>query len=183
MSRPLQNAIIHINGWPGSGKLTIARLLAARLEARLVDKHTLINPAEMLFTRRDPLYRSLRAEVRRAVFEHIVRADPKASFIFTDALSGDAFDSRSFSDFAELARQRNARLFAVVLDCTAEENERRLVSEERAERAKLTDPDVLRRLRAGHDLLRGKADHRVELDVTTLSATDAADRLATALLA
>lgn len=34
--------IIHINGWPGCGKLTIGRELAKRLGARLLDKHTII---------------------------------------------------------------------------------------------------------------------------------------------
>jgi broad-specificity NMP kinase len=55
-----RNTIVHINGCPGTGKLTIARLLAPMIGAKLVDNHTLINPAEMLFARRDPLYRSLR---------------------------------------------------------------------------------------------------------------------------
>jgi hypothetical protein len=27
--------VVHINGWPGSGKLTIGRVLAMRLDARL----------------------------------------------------------------------------------------------------------------------------------------------------
>ena len=87
------NTIVHINGWPGTGKLTIARLLAGRTGAKLVDNHTLINPAEMLYSRQDPLYRSLRTEIRRVVFDHIARAGPEASFVFTDALSDDDFDA------------------------------------------------------------------------------------------
>ena len=33
--------IVHINGWPGVGKLTVAREVARRLSARLLDNHTL----------------------------------------------------------------------------------------------------------------------------------------------
>jgi hypothetical protein len=48
--------ILHINGWPGSGKLTIGRIVAGRLGARLLDNHTVLNPAEALFERDDPLH-------------------------------------------------------------------------------------------------------------------------------
>ncbi|WP_284388078.1 hypothetical protein [Devosia yakushimensis] len=33
--------IIHLNGWPGVGKLTIGRLLAADLGARFIHNHLL----------------------------------------------------------------------------------------------------------------------------------------------
>ncbi len=35
--------IIHLNGMPGTGKLTIARLVAQELEGRLVDNHSIID--------------------------------------------------------------------------------------------------------------------------------------------
>jgi len=170
------NIIVHINGWPGSGKLTIAKMLAPMLGARLVDNHTLINPAEMLFSRRDPLYRSLRAAVRETVFDHISRADPAASFIFTDALSDDEYDSAQFEQYRALAERRRARLVPVVLECAEDENRRRLVTAGRAERHKLVDVSVLEGLRAQHRLLR--ADRALALDVTELTADAAATRLA-----
>lgn len=172
------NTIVHINGWPGTGKLTVARLLAPMLGAKLVDNHTLINPAEMLFGRRDPLYRSLRGEIRTLVFDHIARADSAASFIFTDALSDDEYDTRQFEAYRDLAVRRNARLVAVVLDCSEKENLRRLVLPARAERLKLVNPDILSGLRAKHLLLRPKGCALVGLDVTALSADDAAAEIA-----
>ena len=168
--------IVHINGWPGSGKLTIAKMLAQMLGATLVDNHTLINPAEMLFSRRDPLYRSLRAAVREAVFDHIARADAEASFIFTDALSDDEYDSAQFEQYRALAKRRGARLVPVVLDCSEDENRRRLVEAGRAERHKLVDVSVLDGLRAQHRLLR--ADQALVIDVTDLTADASAIRLA-----
>jgi hypothetical protein len=68
--------IVHISGWPGSGKLTIGRLLVKRLGARLVDNHTLINPAECLFERGDPLYWPLRKAVRSLVFDYAAQLPP-----------------------------------------------------------------------------------------------------------
>ncbi|HEV7317167.1 MAG TPA: AAA family ATPase [Ensifer sp.] len=170
--------VVHINGWPGSGKLTIARHLAESLGARLADNHTLINPAEALFARGDPLYRSLRAAVRKSVFEHLAQAASEQSFIFTDALSDDAFDACAFEDCSALARQRGARFVAVVIDCDVEENLKRLTRAGRAKQHKLTDPQVLLGLRNVHRLLRGKSDLLIEIDVTALGADEAAAAIA-----
>ncbi|MGD9478209.1 AAA family ATPase [Shinella sp. G-2] len=166
--------IVHINGWPGTGKLTIGRLLADRLGARLLDNHTMINPAEALFSRADPLNRSLREAVRGAVFDHLSRVPPGSSYVFTDALSDDAADQKTFEWYFDLARARGARLAAVVLDCDLDENRRRLVAGERAGHRKLVDLSVLEGLRARHRLLRAPADIRFELDVTALAAEEAA---------
>ncbi|MDP9628213.1 MAG: AAA family ATPase [Ensifer adhaerens] len=171
--------IVHINGWPGTGKLTIARHLADHLGARLADNHTLINPAEALFTRGTPLYWSLRATIRTAVLDHVRQADAGQSFLFTDALSDDAFDSRAFEDYVALASERSARFVAVVLDCSIEENLKRLTRAGRSKVHKLTDPQVLIDLRGRHALLKGKCDQLIELDVTNLGADEAADAIAT----
>ncbi|MGH6805233.1 MAG: AAA family ATPase [Ensifer adhaerens] len=170
--------LVHINGWPGTGKLTIARHLAERLGARFADNHTLINPAEALFARGTPLYRSLRATIRTAVLDHVRRADSGQSFLFTDALSDDAFDSRAFEDYATLAADRGARFVAIVLDCAIEENLKRLTRAGRSKAHKLTDPQVLIDLRSRHVLLRGKCDQLIELDVTNLGADEAASEIA-----
>ncbi|MBY5348664.1 AAA family ATPase [Rhizobium leguminosarum] len=168
MTQQPASRIIHINGWPGTGKLTVGRLLAKRLGARLVDNHMLLNPAEALFSRSDPLHASLRGQIRQAVFGHAVRADPAESFVFTDALSDDAQDTATFSWYRDLAAARGADLVAILLDCAPEENARRLVSPGRSGALKLTDIAVLQRLRANHRLLRGLAERTVEIDTTGL---------------
>lgn len=178
MSVEPSGLVVHINGWPGTGKLTIARHLAERLGARLADNHTLINPAEALFARSDPLYRSLRSAVRQSVFEHLERAAAERSFIFTDALSDDATDTRAFEDCAALAQKRGARFVAVVIDCDVEENLKRLTRAGRSKLHKLTDPEVLLGLRRAHRLLRGSSDRLIEIDVSTLGADEAAAAIA-----
>lgn len=128
--------------------------------------------------RDDPLYGSLRGVIRSAVFDHIVRADPAASFIFTDALSDDAYDTRQFDAYRELTDKRRARLVSVVLDCSEEENARRLVMSGRVERLKLTYVTTLRSLRAEHRLLRDRTCELFEIDATTLSPEDVAQKIA-----
>lgn len=169
--------IIHINGWPGVGKLTIARALAGLMNARLLDNHTVINPAEALFERRDPLNRSLRKALRAAIFDHVARMQPGV-LILTDAISDDAFDSAVFDEHRALAAARGARLVAVVLDCAPQINSERLVAAGRAEQRKLTDPAVLAALRAEHRLLRAQGVPLIELDVGALSPGEAAAILA-----
>lgn len=179
MTQKPTGLVVHINGWPGCGKLTIARHLAERRGARLVDNHTLINPAEALFEHSNPLYRSLRAAIRASVFEHLLKAPAEQSFVFTDALSDDAADTRAFQDCAELARRRGARFVAVVMDCDVEENLKRLTRAGRSKQYKLTDPAILLDLRARHRLLRGNGDAAlIEIDVTSLGAAEAADHIA-----
>jgi thymidylate kinase len=177
VTEKLAGHIIHINGWPGTGKLTVGRLLAKRLSARLVDNHTLLNPAEALFSRSDPLHASLRRQIRQAVFDHAVRADPAESFVFTDALSDDEDDSATFSWYRDLAAARGADLVAILLDCAPEENARRLASPGRSEALKLTDIAMLRRLRANYKLLRGLAERTIEIDTTDLSPDQAMARI------
>jgi len=166
--------ILHINGWPGVGKLTIARIVARALGARLLDNHTLMNPAEALLDRDDPRYWELRARLRQMVLEVAAQAPP-ASIVFTDGFGeNDPRDVAAFADIVRLAETRVDRLFAVVLDCSLEENARRLVESERASMRKLTKPDVLARLRVDYTLLRPAIADRLDLDVTSLSAAESA---------
>jgi len=171
------NLVLHINGWPGCGKLTIARIVAARLNARLLDNHTLLNPAEALFTRDDPLHRALRKSLRETIFRFVAQVPPGVPIVFTDALADDAGDAAMFDEYRELARGRSARLVSAVLDCDLEENVRRLTTAGRAERMKLTRPAVLTALRNRYRLLKPGGVALIEIDVTSLAAEQAAAEL------
>jgi gluconate kinase len=166
--------ILHINGWSGSGKLTIGRIVAGRLGARLLDNHTLLNPAEALFEREDPLHGSLRRELRDIVFMYASQLSPSVSVVLTDALADNSRDKALFDDCRALARARSARLVAVVLDCDLDENVQRLTNERRADHRKLISPAVLRDLRSKYRLLRPGDVELIELDVTRLTAEAAA---------
>lgn len=165
--------VVHINGWPGSGKLTIARPLAKRLDARLLDNHTLLNPAESLFERRDPSYWPLRSAIRSLVFDYAARLPTAVPLVFTDALSDDPHDSAIFDSCRDLAARRGVPILSVVLDCDLQENLRRLAAPRRAELQKLTRSDMLSGLRAKYRLLRPEGVERLDLDVTGLTPEQA----------
>jgi len=173
--------IVHINGWPGCGKLTIARILAKRLAGKLLDNHTLLNPAEALFTRSDPLHGSLRKAVRAATLDHAAQLRGGLPLVLTDALSDEATDQAMFDDYRVLAARRQARLVSVVLECEHDENARRLASPGRAELYKLTRPDFLAELRAKYRLLRPQGIECIAIDISRLSAAEAAAAIEGAL--
>lgn len=169
--------IVHVNGWPGTGKLTIAGLLAARLDARLVDNHATINPAAALFPRSDPAHHELFAKVRALVLDYAARLPAEAALVFTDALSDDEFDTARFDEYRQLAARRSASLVAVIFDCDPIENARRLVAPGRAEQRKLVKPEVLARMRETYRLHRPGDLPLIELDVTALSPGQAAEEI------
>jgi hypothetical protein len=169
--------VLHINGWPGCGKLTIGRLVAERLGARFVDNHALLNPAEALFERNNPLHRELRYKIRETFFAYAARLAPDASIVFTDALADDPGDAATFDEYRTFAGARSSRLISAVLDCDLDENLRRLARPGRAEQRKLTRAAVLEDLRAKYRLLKPDDVERIDLDVTHLSADAAAAAL------
>jgi gluconate kinase len=169
--------VVHINGWPGCGKLTIARLLAKRLSARLIDNHLLLNPVAAMFDRGAPLREAFRLELRTLAFAYAEQIDAQTDLIFTDALAREAFEQARFDEVRELALKRRARCFSVVLDCDIDENIRRLTSPGRAELHKLTNADVIRSLRKQHQLLKPEGCDVLLLDVTRLCAEQAAEAI------
>ena len=177
------NLIVHINGWPGCGKLTIARILAKNLAGKLLDNHTLLNPAEALFDRGNPLHGSLRMAVRAATLDHAAQLREGLALVLTDALSDDPTDQAMFNDYRVLAARRQARLVSVVLECEHEENVRRLASAGRAELYKLTRPDFLAELRTKYRLLRPPGIECIEIDISRMSAAETAATIEAALRA
>lgn len=85
--------LVWINGFPGTGKCTIAKQLVALLgkeRAILIDNHQLIDPVEADMTRshpeyinirRHPDYQTRRKEKRGAIFEQYVEKQSMFSTI------------------------------------------------------------------------------------------------------
>lgn len=180
---PASAPILHINGWAGSGKRTIAAALAAQTGARLIDNHALLNPVQALYDRDSPRAPGFRQALRDLIFAELRTLPDDTKLIFTDALADDTYCRGLFDDVRSLATDKCASLTSVILEIEASENIRRLTDTARAPLRKLRDPDVLHHLRQTEQLLEGPADQTLHLDVTTLSAQDAADTLAAKWLA
>ncbi len=168
--------VIHICGWPGSGKRTIALHLRDRIGARLIDNHLILNPASALFDRGTVERSRLREELRAVTYRAAESLPADTPLILTDALASSDAGTNLIEPTKALAAARGAPLWPVILGISNEENRRRLCDPARDGTGKLVDPAILDDLRQTHSLLRlpGVWD----LDVTHLEASEAAARIA-----
>jgi predicted kinase len=134
-------------GFPGVGKLTIARALAIMTGASVVDNHWINDPIVRLVAKDGsaPVPAGVWpqvARVRTAVLDTIATVVPAGrNFIFTYAGSDeDPADRAAFEDYRDVARRRGSRFIPVRLLCAEAELVRRIQSPERRGK-KLTDPD------------------------------------------
>jgi hypothetical protein len=177
--------VLCLVGFPGVGKLTIARILARMTGAVLVDNHWINDPILKLVTNQGSIAVSEAvwpqiAKVREAVLETIATLSPRTnSYIFTYAgADEDPADRKTFEDYEAVARRRGSRFFPVRLLCDEEELVRRIQSTGRIGN-KLTDPaEAIRNVRS-FTPLDPRASGTLCLDVTNLSAEAAASTIAT----
>ncbi|KAF5128682.1 hypothetical protein E5D57_009626 [Metarhizium anisopliae] len=175
--------IIHLNGFPGTGKLTVAKCLQKMLgpHGRLVHNHLLINPADAVLHRTEPGYQDLRRAIRSAVFSSLAQSAATHAFayLFTDFQSSDPVGSATCAEYLDAARARGCSLVSVVMSCDEAANVERLVTSERRAHGKIVDRELLGKFRSGVDIHRfdGPDHASLELDVTQLSAEEAAHRI------
>jgi len=170
--------IVHLNGWPGAGKLTVARVLARRLQARLLDNHTLHNVAASLCDRGTDAYWTLYEQVRDLAYDRIRALPSEAVLVMTNAfLQESPRDVEAWRLIRDLAAGRGERLVAVTLDCDLAENIVRVRRADRAGNRKLTDPEPLIAWRGEYHLIVDDAGDWVVIDNTRLTPEQAADRI------
>ncbi len=169
--------IVHLNGLPGVGKQTIGRAVAATLGARFVHNHLLHDVAIVCAGFDHPDRWPLYEEVRRAAYGVLAKHPPGEILVMTNALlEASRRGDEAWAHVVELAMARATPLVPVVLDAEADELCRRVESPERAGR-KLADARQLRELLAARTLQRPDVAELIELDVTRLSAAEAASEI------
>ncbi|KAK1579586.1 uncharacterized protein LY79DRAFT_522372 [Colletotrichum navitas] len=181
---------IYINGYPGVGKLTVAKELSKLLpKAKTFSNHLLIDPAAAVFDRTAEEYQRLRQVLRREVLTSIATAKSTrdVTWIFTDQQSSSNLGSSSARDYQNAARVRGSPFISIVLHCELEENLTRATGRDRGKgsNTKLTNLDILRSIREREDIFRFQDEYELELDVTQLTPSEAAaairDHVGTAL--
>jgi hypothetical protein len=197
-SKPLP--IIHINGFPGTGKLTIAREVVTILhehfaasgsgeQVKLVHNHLMINPADAVLHRTQPGYQKLRKALRDAVFSTLKNepATFTTVYLFTDWQSGDDVGTEVCKDFQSMAHERGCDFIPITITCGQVENIARLRDSDRELWHKLTDAELLVRFREQlhpPPVYRFEnLETRLEFDVTDLSALQAAEHIVRHVLA
>jgi gluconate kinase len=166
--------IVHLNGWPGVGKQTIGRTLAALLRARFIHNHLLHDVAIVCAGYGDSDRWPLYEKVRAAAYAALARRPAGELFVMTNGLCVNSARERdAWARVVALAVRRDVPLIPVVLHADTDEICRRVESGERQGR-KMTDPADLRAMIASDTLQCPDVPELFVIDVTSLSADDAA---------
>jgi hypothetical protein len=180
----LRNVFILLLGFPGVGKLTIARDLGRRLPARVIDNHWVNNPVLALldddgFGKLPEAVWEQTARVRQAILDTIATlCDPAANFIFTNAgIHGDARSVASYHQMKDAADRRQAHFLPVRLVCDEDELVRRVASLERRDRLKSVDAEAARLRYRTAAVLDPEHPDGLTLDVTGSSAAESAQSI------
>jgi hypothetical protein len=169
--------IININGWPGTGKLSVAELVVKQIGGRLLDNHTIFNVAFSLCEFRTPaFYETVRA-VRDIAFMRVTTLAVDCPVTLTSAYADTPFGRENWVAIRDMADKRGSPLCVVVLDCSLKENLRRLQTPDRARLRKLVDPAPLIAARESHDLIETGGDHLLRFDSSELSVEESAARI------
>jgi hypothetical protein len=180
----LDNTILVLIGFAGTGKYTIGRVLSERMGARLIDNHLINNPIFTVVnadgvTPLPSLVWDKVKEIRHLVYDSIREISPaELSFIFTLELrESDRAAHKAFFELEELAAARNSLLVPIRLICDVEELCRRVVDSARVERLKEISPELARKKCAEDSVLNPKHENVRTIDVTRKSPGESADTI------
>jgi len=179
-------SIVHVVGYPGVGKYTVAKELADLasvdgLRVVVVDNHLTSNvifsvlPVDGIAPLPATVWDRVQ-EVRDAVLRTIEElSPPEWSFVFTNVLTeGVPEDERVVDRLIELANRRHSRYVPVRLSCRTDELLARVTRPDRRARQKWVDPVGVRSFTDTSTVLDIDHPARLDIDVTSLPARDAA---------
>ncbi|UNI19622.1 hypothetical protein JDV02_005801 [Purpureocillium takamizusanense] len=185
---------IWINGFPGVGKLAVARELQRLMPGSvLIDNHQLIDVVDL--PRDHPDYTAQRERVRLEAFDKWVHPQTdsqsacgdiaeqlRQTVIFTDCLSDDAIGVAWAQGHQAAANKAGRPFLPIYLICSRDENLKRVVNPERTRggRKKLVDIDIMTRFLDKLSIYRFPA-LGVEINTTSLEPPAAAREIVRAL--
>jgi hypothetical protein len=180
----LENTMVALIAFAGTGKYTIGRELCTRTGAKLIDNHLINNPVFTVVNADGitPLPKAIWGKVkavRRVVYESIKElSPPDMSFVFTiQLIEDDPEDGKAFVDLVELAAAREILFVPIRLICDVDELCRRIVNPARSKMLKEISPDSARRRAADHAVLNPSHPNLRTLDVTLKSAIESAEEI------
>jgi hypothetical protein len=177
-------AFYQLLGFPGTGKYTVAKEIVAQLAARdepaaLLDNHATANLVWSLVPesrRFDDDVMARMHQLRLVLMDAVVElTSPEHSLVFTNFVPAGR-PTNLLDGHRDVAARLGRPLVAVVLRCDEDEVLRRVPSPERAERYKLVEPRIARRIMDAGMTLPDWPE-LVHLDTTGLSAAETAARV------
>ncbi|CAG9997715.1 unnamed protein product [Clonostachys byssicola] len=152
--------VVVLNGFPGSGKLTILKEAKALLPVDrtcLKDNHLLIDPVVAVLPDRSDEHHELRRMVRAPIFKKLrEHAQEGHIILMTACLAEDNERDRAvFEEHLDIVRGTGIPIFWINTQCDQKILEQRIESPERQHggKTKLTDRKILRDLLQKHSLI------------------------------
>ena len=183
--RPEERHLVYLLGYPGVGKYTIGRLIAEELDAVLVDNMVILTPILTVFrwdgkSQLPPGTLERADPIREAVLTAIEEIGPPSnSYVFTDCIPQTPEGRGLYERVRALAGRTGSTFLPVLVTCDIEQQEARIGSADRIARMKGSDPERYIRYTLTVPMFVPPAEDRaVTLDTTSISATEAAARLA-----
>ena len=181
----MENTLIYLIGFAGTGKLSIAQALSLQVNLRIVDNHLINNPIfSVIYTDgHTPIPRAAWHKIhaiRESVYTAIEELSPENwSFAFTnELLEGSIGDRCVFDRVAQIATQRKSLFVPVRLLCDLDELCRRVQSPERTRKFKLTSVEITQTIFSDAQVLNiSFHPHAMTLDVTYLTAQESAEKI------
>ena len=184
LNNSLENTMVLLIGFAGTGKYTIGRELCERTGARLVDNHLINNPIFTVVNADGvtPLPHGVWdrvKEVRAAVYKTIRElAPPGMGFVFTMELrESNPEDEKAFRDLERLAAACHSRFIPIRLICGVEELSRRVADPARVAMLKEISPELVRKKFAEDEVLNVPHENQRTLDVTKRTASGSVDAI------
>lgn len=173
--------LIFIYGQVASGKLTVARELAAQTGVALFHNHLVVDAVGAVFPFGTEAFSRLREHFWMTVFDEAARQG--RSLIFTFAPEPTV--APDFPDRARALIEGNGgRTIFVALDLPRDEQERRLVDEGRAAFGKMRDLSLLRALRPQFEAcMTAMPRPSLTLDAGDLTPSESAEAIASLMSA
>ena len=176
-----QSYVLHLNGFPGTGKLTVAKELAKTGEIRLIDNHMLNNPIFTLVRENsvEPIpenaWVAIRA-IRKLVLDGLSTiAKPHFNFVMTNCLGYEDQEDYAIYEGVRDAVTKSGRAYIpVLLTCSEKENLKRIMDEGREANMKIRGTNGLKDLRDKFTLAGKDHPNALHLDITTLQPHEAA---------
>ncbi|MDR2902488.1 MAG: AAA family ATPase [Lactobacillales bacterium] len=179
----MKKSIIYLLGFPGVGKLTIAKELCKNDKFVLMDNHRINN---CIFPFID-LSKKIPEEVwetvlsiREKVYDFIERyPNIQKSIVFTNALfDKNNDDLEVYQRIEKIASTISCPLIPIRLICSKKELKKRIQSDERKENCKLTSTDIVDNIYNSEEKVIDIAHpNKITIDVTMLSPQEVVKKI------
>ena len=167
--------LVFLHGPAAAGKLTVARVLAARTGYALFHNHLVVDAVGAVFPFGSPEFRRLRERFWIETFEAAAREERSLVFTFNpEATVGPTFPQ----DAATCVERHGGRVRFVALTCPPDELARRVDNTDRSAFGKLRDRELFERLMADGAFDYPPIASELTIDTSGMSPEAAAARIA-----